>query len=187
MEGGGGRVEPLLLQPFEICCGQRFSKSLYCAMSFTEDEIQTILNDNSKKICGNILWTRNKSFSDIATFNIPIISDGLGELTLRGSYNLIYSKISFVIVYKQKRIYSLDIGHDHTNRKTKTQKRKSIGSVHKHKWSRKFKDAYAYQPDDITAKAHEVEKAWKEFCIESKITHEGIFYHPSQRQQELFQ
>ena len=155
-------------------------------MSFTEDEIQTILNDNSKKICGNILWTRNKSFSDIATFNIPIISDGLGELTLRGSYNLIYSKISFVIVYKQKRIYSLDIGHDHTNRKTKTQKRKSIGSVHKHKWSRKFKDAYAYQPDDIpyTARNWTFLTDWN-FVVMSVFSSSLYFSFPFSRQSSI--
>ena len=72
------------------------------------------------------------------------------------------------------RIYSLDIGTDHRNPKQNGY----VGKLHKHTWKNAYKDKFAHVPDDITASANEVVKAWEEFCVEAKITHDGTLAEP---------
>jgi hypothetical protein len=156
-------------------------------MGFSERELQNILDDDSKTVSEDIYWSNSEDFSDIVEFRVPLISAAADDLLLHGHYNSKYQKLSFIISKTGSgRIYGLDLGSKHVNRKTKSMERHIIEGIHKHRWKPKIKDGFGYVPDDITAQADEVEKAWEEFCREAKIRHEGKFYHPYQKQKDLF-
>lgn len=50
----------------------------------------------------------------------------------------------------------------------------------------RYGDREAYAPDDVSAPASDPVAAWKEFCAEARIRHEGRMERPSATQGELW-
>jgi len=144
-------------------------------MAFTESDLDTILNNTTKIISGDIRWQDDEDHSPAIEFLVPINSDLGYQLKIRGSYNSKCNTFGFTILLGgHGRIYGLDIGTDHRNPKQK----ENIGKIHKHKWTDIHKDKYAYCPNDITVGVDDVVKIWKEFCVEAKIIHQGVLLPP---------
>jgi hypothetical protein len=146
-------------------------------MIFTESAMKIILNDSTKIINGDIRWQKDEDHSPTVEFFVSVDCESGYPLRIRGSYNVKCQNLGFsMILGGNGRIYGLDIGTDHRNPKPLNG---NIGKLHKHIWKNAYKDKYAYVPDDITAGANEVLKAWQEFCVEAKITHCGTFEEPA--------
>jgi len=144
-------------------------------MTFTESDLDVILDNETKIISCDIQWQADEDHSPAVEFLVPINSDLGYQLKIRGSYNSKCKTFGFAMLLGgHGRIYGLDIGTDHRNPKQKER----IGKIHKHKWSNIYKDKQAYVPNDITKGVCDVVKIWKEFCIEAKIRHEGELQLP---------
>ena len=138
-------------------------------MAITQTEFDTILDDNTKRIDGDIVWRQDPDHSPAYEFRIEIESDAGYPLLLNGWCNPIAGKLSYTILHRSTgRVYALDLGADHHNPDCN-----HVGEKHKHRWNDGFADKMAYVPSDITAAPDEVEKAWREFCAEARIMHNG--------------
>jgi len=138
--------------------------------------METILNDATKVINGDIRWQNDEDHSPTVEFFVSVDCESGYPLRIRGSYNAKCQNLGFsMILGGNGRIYGLDIGTDHHNPK---QINGNVGKLHKHIWKNAYKDKFAYRPNDIAAGANEVVKAWQEFCVEANITHCGTLEEP---------
>ncbi len=151
-------------------------------MTLTNTEFDTILDDTSKQIDGDIDWQEDEDHSLSVEFRAEVQSDAGWPLFVRGSYNPLIPALSYMLILKTVgRVYGLDLGKDHHNPQCN-----QVGETHKHKWTEQFKDKEAYVPDDITHSANDPVAVWQQFCVESKITHNGRFPSPPPYQGDLF-
>ncbi len=151
-------------------------------MTLTNTEFETILQDESKRIAGDLLWSEDEDHSPSVEFRAEVISDAGWPLFVRGSYNPLIPALSYVMILKTAgRVYGLDLGKDHHNPLCD-----QVGERHKHRWTEQFRDKEAYVPGDITAPATDPAEAWRQFCLEAKLTHEGELKPPPLRQGDLF-
>lgn len=101
---------------------------------------------------------------------------------MRGSYNPLIPAISYVMIMKTAgRVYGLDLGKDHHNPQCD-----QVGEKHKHRWSEQFRDKEAYVPHDIEVPASDPTEAWRQFCLEANLTHDGVLRPPPTRQGDLY-
>jgi hypothetical protein len=61
-----------------------------------------------------------------------------------------------------------------------------VGEKHKHRWRYGYRDKFAYVPSDITALVTNPVAVWQQFCLESKIIHNGSLHQPPHLQLDLF-
>ncbi|MDA8377977.1 MAG: hypothetical protein M0Z50_13150 [Planctomycetia bacterium] len=145
-------------------------------MSFTNTELDTILDDKSKYIDGDITWLEDEDHSPSVEFRAEVKSEAGWPLFIRGSYNPLIPALSYVLILKTAgRIYGLDMGKDHHNPEC-TQ----VGEKHKHRWTEQFRDKEAYVPEDITASTSAPDAVWKQFCDEANLVHKGVMTAPPQ-------
>lgn len=150
-------------------------------MTLTNTEIETILNDTSKRIKGDVQWQEDEDHSPCVEFCAEVESEMGWPLFARGSFNPLIPALSYMLILKTAgRIYGLDLGKDHKNPQSD-----QVGEKHKHKWTEQFRDKEAYVPNDITASASTPVDVWKQFCSEAKMTHEGSLHAPPPIQEEL--
>jgi hypothetical protein len=151
-------------------------------MDFTETELATILADTTKAIVGDVTWVEDEDHSPAVEFRVEIVSQAGYPLFVRGSFNPLAQALTYAIIHaSSRRIYALDLGKDHHNPSCH-----NVGEKHKHRWTDQFRDKDAYVPTDITQPATSPVAAWKEFCAEAKITHQGVMHSPPARQPSLF-
>lgn len=151
-------------------------------MDFTESMLDEILRDNTKTIEGDISWVDDEDHSPAVEFHAEISSTSGHPLIVRGSFNPFAKALTFAIIHARcRRVYALDMGKDHPNPDGI-----SVGEKHKHKWTDRFKDRWAYSPDDITQPATSPTEVWVQFCAEAGIVHKGIMSEPNLRQSLLF-
>jgi hypothetical protein len=151
-------------------------------VDFTEAELQTILEDLTKIIVGDITWTEDEDHSPAAEFRAEIASEAGYPLFVRGSFNPLAQTLTFAIIHaSSRRIYALDLGKDHHNPNCQ-----NVGERHKHRWTDLFRDKDAYVPIDIAQSIANPVAVWKEFCAEAKITHQGVMQAPPAHQPNLF-
>jgi hypothetical protein len=151
-------------------------------MAITQNELETILNDISKHIDGDIKWKNDEDHSPAVEFRVVVLSINGFPLSVNGRFNGLSQTVSFHLIHSGTgRIYGLDIGADHHNPTCQR-----IGEKHKHKWSDIYSDKEAYIPNDITAKLNDIVTIWKQFCLEAKITHNGNIENPPPIQEDLF-
>ena len=116
-----------------------------------------------KVVEGDIVWEPANARQTQWQF-VAAVKDWQTTWTLHGFWSHEgRRKLSFSIVDSTQRgidarLYSLDIGRPHG----------TLTDVHKHR-----ADGRHYTPDDITAHATEIAKAWAEFCAEANIRHDG--------------
>lgn len=151
-------------------------------MTLTDTEFEAILNDDSKRISGDIAWKEDEDHSPCVEFRAEVQSEAGWPLFVRGSYNPLIPTLSYAIILKTVgRIYGLDMGKRHHNPQCS-----QLGETHKHRWTEQFRDKEAYEPDDITKPASDPAAVWAQFCSEANLTHEGTMTGPPPVQGELF-
>ncbi len=80
----------------------------------TDTEFQTILQDESKLIEGDITWATDEDHSPAMEFRVSVLSDGDHPLYLNGWYNPHAGKLVFTLLRRDTgRIYGLDMGITH--------------------------------------------------------------------------
>ena len=152
-------------------------------MVLTNTEFETILDDSSKQIEGNLGWQEDEDHSPSVEFRAEVTSDSGWPLFVRGSYNPLIPALTYVLILKTEgRVYGLDLGKDHHNPECD-----QVGEKHKHSWTEQFRDKKAYLPTDITEPAANPVAVWKQFCAEAKLTHNGELAPPPPIQGDLFQ
>ena len=148
----------------------------------TDSEFETILNDTSKQVEGDIVWQEDEDHSPILEFRIEVASETGWPLFVRGSYNALIQTLSFGLILKTAgRIYGLDLGKDHHNPQCN-----QVGEKHKHRWTEQFRDKEAYIPEDIDAPASDPVTVWEQFCAEANLKHNGKMVPPPPVQGNLF-
>jgi hypothetical protein len=151
-------------------------------MALTRTEFETLLNDGTKRIVGDIAWQGDEDHSPCLEFRAEVRSDRGWPLFVRGSFNPLIPALSYVLILKTEgRIYGLDLGKDHHNPQCD-----QVGERHKHRWTERFRDKEAYVPSDITASPAQPVEVWKQFCAEARINHEGRMMAPPLATRELF-
>lgn len=148
----------------------------------SQDEFEELIADTNKHIEGNITWIEDEDHSPAVEFRVEVVSDAGYPIFIKGSYNKLAQKLSYVLIHRAAgRIYGLDLGQDHRNPDGE-----QVGEKHKHRWDEMYRDKKAYVPPDITAPITEPVMIWRQFCLESKITHNGIMQEPPPIQLDLF-
>lgn len=151
-------------------------------MALTNTEFATILDDESKRIDGDIAWQEDEDHSPSVEFRAEVQSDAGWPLFVRGSYNRLIPALSYVVILKTEgRVYGLDLGKEHHNPQCD-----QVGETHKHHWKEEFRDKEAHVPNDITAPASDPVAVWRQFCDQAKLTHNGTMSSPPSFQKELF-
>ena len=139
-------------------------------MTFSENDFQILIRNDSKEILGDITWEKDANHEGSLIFVTEIQSDINYPIYLKGTFNSKRGTLSFSMIHREVgRIYGLDMGQNHKNRATG----KKTGRIHKHKWTDLYQDQDTYVPSDITKPYNDVIGVWNEFCLESKITHKG--------------
>ncbi len=94
------------------------------------------------------------------------------------------SLFSFSLILNNAyRIRGLDFNGSHKNRHMDD--RQWHAETHKHKWTDRCRDSFAYTPTDITANI--LEEVFRQFCSECSIEFSGRFRSPPPRQLGLFE
>lgn len=151
-------------------------------MPLSNTEFETLLDDPSKRIEGDIEWQEDEDHSPSLEFRVEVCSSNGWPLFVRGSFNPLIPALSYMLILKSAgRIYGLDMGKDHHNPQCN-----QVGETHKHRWSEQFRDKEAYAPADITAAPADPGAVWLQFCAEAKIHHQGRMAAPPARTGELF-
>lgn len=148
----------------------------------SNQDIQRILADTSKRVEGDIRWSDDEDRSVNRVFRAKVKSDSGYSLEVRGRFNHQAGFLTYLLILKgQGRIYSLDIGQEHHNPDCNR-----VGEKHKHMWCEEFGDKQAYEPEDITAMWNDPVEVWQQFCREANLTHQGTMYPPHiQRELDL--
>lgn len=152
-------------------------------MALAQAEFEAILDNNSKRIAGDIEWTEDEDHSASVEFRVELETDAGWPLFVIGSYNRLIHALTFAVISRvDGRIYALDMGKDHRNADTGN----LVGPVHKHRWTEEFRDKIAYVPPDITEPPTRPTEVWNQFCEEAKILHDGVLRQVPQIELELF-
>ena len=151
-------------------------------MPLTDTEFGSILEDESKRIQGDITWREDEDHSPALEFRVDVESTNGWPLLLKGRYNSAAGTLTYALILKTTgRVYGLDLGKDHHNPTCE-----QVGEKHKHRWSERYGDKEAYVPDDVSAPVSDPVAVWKEFCAEARIRHDGTMRRPLATQGELW-
>lgn len=151
-------------------------------MPLTDTEFASILEDESKRIRGNITWKEDEDHSPALEFRVDVESTNGWPLLLKGRYNPAAGTLTYALILKTTgRVYGLDMGKDHHNPTCE-----QVGEKHKHRWSERYGDKEAYVPDDVNAPVSDPVAVWREFCAEARIRHDGTMRRPLATQGELW-
>lgn len=149
-------------------------------MPITQTEFEALIADADKWITGDLRWMPDEDHSPALVFKAEVESVVGYPLLVRGRFNLLAGKLSFVLVHRGTgRVYGLDLGADHHNPSCQM-----VGELHKHRWNDAEADKDAYVPSDITAGVENPVEVWRQFCSEALIDHRGTLARP-EIQQEL--
>lgn len=152
-------------------------------MALSNPEFEAILDDESKRIVGDVSWSEDEDHSSSVEFRVAIESDAGFPLFVKATYNRQIAALTYAVISKTDgRVYALDLGKDHRNADTG----ELVGEKHKHRWSELYRDKVAYVPADITAPATDPVGVWTQFLAEAKIKHEGTLHSPPPLQGEMF-
>ena len=145
-------------------------------------DFETLLVDTTKEIRADITWNDDEDHSPSVEFRVEVFSQARYPIFVRGSYNVLAQTLTYALIHRSfGRIYGLDMGKDHHNPSCT-----NVGRKHKHRWIEQLRDKEAYVPEDITTLVTEPVSVWKQFCLEARISHNGVMYIPPPLQLELF-
>lgn len=150
-------------------------------MPLTQVEFETLIDDDTKYIDGDLRWTDDEDHSPAVQFRAEVRSALGYPLVVLGRLNRAAGKLSYVLIHRSTgRIYALDLGADHHNPTCH-----HVGEKHKHRWSDLYRDKQAYVPDDITAGVDAPTQVWRQFCAEARIDHRGALAEPDPMQENF--
>ena len=150
-------------------------------MPLTDAEFRAILEDETKRVRGDVTWREDEDHSPAREFRVEVESASGWPLFVKGRYNPAAGTLTYALILKTAgRIYALDLGKDHHNPQCE-----QVGEKHKHRWSERYGDKEAYVPDDVNAPASDPVAVWKEFCAEACIRLDGRMNPPPAIQGEL--
>jgi hypothetical protein len=150
-------------------------------MALTRSEFEALMDDGSKTVRGDLAWEQDEDHSPSWEFRAEVQSTQGYPLFVRGSFNPLAQSLSYVLILKTVgRVYGLCLGKDHHNPKCDR-----TGEKHKHRWTEAYRDKEAYVPNEITAPAINPVEAWRQFCQEARIVHEGRLAEPPPTQGEF--
>ncbi len=151
----------------------------------TQQEFESLLADDTKRITGDIVWTSDEFHSAAQGFRAGVQSEADWPLFVEGWWNPHSGKLTFTLVHRRaRRIVGLDLGdllHHNPSCPRKRGRRVACDcphGTHKHRWTEEFKAEWAYKPGDITATWDQPLEVWEQFCAETKIIHWGILHNP---------
>ena len=148
-------------------------------MSFSEQDSQSIIDDESKSIDHGLIWRDVRNHPPAKEFQANVATADGHPLIVCGRYDRRAKKLSFTLIHGGVgRIYALDIGAPHRNPTGEL-----LGVKHKHRWSVSFRGKVAYVPDDITVRWDQQVEAWEQSCAEAKIVHAGTLPVPMDQQE----
>jgi hypothetical protein len=149
-------------------------------MPVTQTEFDTILADASKRVVGDLYWREDDDHSPAFEFGAEVESEAGYPLYVKGWLNRLAGKLSYTVIHRAAgRIYALDLGADHHNPTCQR-----VGEKHKHSWTSQYADKLAYVPADVTAGPDNPVAAWRQFCTEATIRHEGALHPPPPMHEE---
>lgn len=149
----------------------------------TQAEFQAILDDVTKQILCDILWSEDEDHSPTLEFRQEIHSQAGYPIFAHGSYNPMVNKLSYVIIHRSSGcIYRLDMGSDHHNPSCNN----VGGDRHIHIWNELTRDKEAIYADQITANADDPATVWQQFCALFNIAHLGMMQPPPEIGLEVF-
>jgi len=105
---------------------------------------------------------------------MPVRAEEQLPLRLYGRFNPRTGNYTFIFFHGRLNLRRLDVGKRHHNPECD-----NVGSVHKHKWTDRFRDKWAYEPSDIQDSASIRENLLK-FLAQCNITLDGHFVEPPQ-------
>ena len=150
-------------------------------MRLTDSQFQAILEDETKRVRGDVTWREDEDHSPAREFRVEVESASGWPLFVKGRYNPAAGTLTYALILKTAgRIYALDLGKDHHNPQCE-----QVGEKHKHQWSERYGDKEAYVPVDVNAPASDPVAVWKEFCAEARIRQDGRMNPPPAIQGEL--
>ena len=151
-------------------------------MPLTDGEFTSILNDDTKRIDGDVNWVEDEDHSPAFEFRVNVTSESGWPLFVKGRFNSLAGTLTYALILTTVgRIYGLDLGKDHHNPHCE-----QVGEKHKHRWSERYSDKEAYVPHDVKALVSDPVSVWQEFCIEAGIHHDGVMSRPPAIQGELW-
>ncbi|MDE2999936.1 MAG: hypothetical protein OXU79_12740 [Gemmatimonadota bacterium] len=151
-------------------------------MPLTDVEFASILEDDTKRIVDDIVWTEDEDHSPALEFRVNVTSESGWPLFVKGRFNSAARTLNYALILTTEgRIYGLDLGKDHHNPQCD-----QVGEKHKHTWSERYSDKEAYVLDDIDAHLLDPVSVWTEFCVEAGIQHDGKMNVPPAIQGELW-
>lgn len=140
-------------------------------ITLNESEVAKIIQA-TKAIMQDICWEKNPNES---WFKSEVEVKNKLRLNLKMHLNAnsrYYGLYSFTLILNNAfRIAGLDVNGSHKNKHTDSNNWK--GETHKHKWTDRCRDGWAYTPDDIDVKS--MGSAFISFCKECEIDFKGKF------------
>lgn len=150
-------------------------------MAITNAEFEAMLADPDKRVAGDLVWRDDEDHSPAVEFRAPVISGAGYPLFVVGRLNRLSGTLSFMLIHRSAgRVYGLDLGADHHNPTCSF-----VGEKHKHRWTERYGDKEAYDPDDITATVDAPVAVWGQFCAEAALVHDGVLMAPPPKQEDL--
>ena len=141
----------------------------------TQQEFEAILADETKRVAGDILWSDDEDHSPAQEFYVQVLSETGWPVSVKGWCNPLSRKLSYTLRHAATgRIVGLDLG----NVAHRNPNRELLEGTHKHRWKDRSKDKEAHAPEDITAQWDEPVAAWRQFCAEVRILHQGTLQPP---------
>lgn len=151
-------------------------------MPLTDVEFASILEDDTKRIVDDVVWTEDEDHSPALEFRVNVTSESGWPLFVKGRFNSAARTLNYALILTTEgRIYGLDLGKDHHNPQCD-----QVGEKHKHTWSERYSDKEAHVLDDIDAHLSDPVSVWTEFCVEAGIQHDGKMNVPPAIQGELW-
>ena len=148
--------------------------------TLSQEEFEAILADESKRIVGDLIWVAEPGKPGGFKFRAPVRHAGELDMFVAGFERLSTKRLSFALVYDERRIAGLDLGAVfHTNKD-----RTRIVGTHLHLWVEQNQETQAYAAPEVTARFDQTMPAWQQFCARLRIVHLGRFREP-QREESI--
>lgn len=148
-------------------------------MRLTEAEVEQVMACR-KVVDESILWKCPKDHPDWSKSEVRVFHDEIGEMKMVLSVSRDGRKVNFAVIYRGARVRSLDLNGVHTQPDGTRFDRKT----HKHTYTDRYGDSWAYLPDDITSNMPD--EAFRQFCSECNIDFRGNWSPlPTQKDLEI--
>lgn len=148
----------------------------------TDLEVEQVLQ--APKIINEDVQWRLDPYQCWAKCELNVENELKANLRLYMNWNLEEPSLfsSSLVLNNAFRIAGIDFNGSHRNRHADNNLWR--GETHKHKWTEKCRDSWAYTPEDIFRK--EIQEVFKIFCKECNIKFKGKFLSLPPKQERLF-